>query len=425
MQRPCELLDTSQLLIGQNLDAQISDADCDGNTALHILVKHVNKSLRNITDIDDGQYQTTQNQYQKQVLQCIDLLLQHHSNPTLKNLQGYSPVDELLQVFDQVFNTTTAFQGLHLSLELDFDVMYSALGYFIKYSESKDFVSPALVRMLHSTAEIELTKMPDYTEGYIKCAKLLCESGANPNTILPGISPVISQLADLARRCVSMRAEDLAMNTKPKVASFIKELLALLLMYQLNPNHKTNRRSGPGLQTDSFNGLTEFIRLVPFISEPSDLMLIHDWVLTLLQWGANPDLEPYPSDPIICHSQSSIFLKHNNTQAVNQYMHEIRDFDIFFQGGYAVDLLLLFYNSMDHAALYQCLNTAKFKARFNSDRLPSQQFTEILHELSSTPRSLKDMARVTIYKSLDRKLFTKVPKLPLPPRLKAYLLNLE
>ena len=64
----------------------------------------------------------------------------------------------------------------------------------------------------------------------------------------------------------------------------------------------------------SGNVLLEMVRLARLARSPSDLEIIHSWVLTMLQGSANPDLEPYPSTPIICHSQSSIFLQPKGTQ---------------------------------------------------------------------------------------------------------------
>ena len=46
-------------------------------------------------------------------------------------------------------------------------------------------------------------------------------------------------------------------------------------------------------------------------------------------------------------------------------------------------------------------------------------------ELYTKPRTLKQICRVVIYNSLGRKAAPLVPKLPLPTRLKDYIINLE
>ena len=67
----------------------------------------------------------------------------------------------------------------------------------------------------------------------------------------------------------------------------------------------------------------EFVRLAGMASTNREFEHIGLWLQTLLQWGADPDLEPYPSEPIICHCQSSIFLKKLGTQPICHYVHEV------------------------------------------------------------------------------------------------------
>ena len=144
----------------------------------------------------------------------------------------------------------------------------------------------------------------------------------------------------------------------------------------------------------------------------------------LLQWGTDPDIEPYPSDHVICHSQSSIFLKPKGSQPVNQYINEIQDINSILDGGYAEQLLMLFCNTMDHHALYQCLGTAKFMSRFDPNSAPTGKFLKLINKLSSQPRSLRQIARVAISKAMNRKL-TNVNQLPLPVPLQNYIRNVE
>jgi hypothetical protein len=210
------------------------------------------------------------------------------------------------------------------------------------------------------------------------------------------------------------------------MSDFLKSVLAILLQHGLDSNH-CSLRSRREVEGDSGNLLVELVKLARFIRAPSDFDFIHGWVLTSLQWGANPDIEPYPSDSIICHSQRSIYLKTKGSQPVNQYMYHIQDVAPLFEGGHAENLLKLFYYSMDHNALYQCLGNAKFMSRFDptSNRVPSTIFLKMISKLMSQPRSLKQIARVTIYKSIDRQLNLRVDKLPLPRALKDYLTNVE
>jgi hypothetical protein len=208
--------------------------------------------------------------------------------------------------------------------------------------------------------------------------------------------------------------------------SFIKEVLALLLAQGLDCNHCTLIRRKE--QTvGSGNLLIELVKLAQHIRQPSDFSFIYDWVLIAMQWGADPDIEPYPSDPIICHSQSSIYLKPKSTQPVNQFMYQIQDFVSLFEGGHAEKLLMLFYNAMDHEALYNCLNTAKFMSRFDptSTKMPSHGFIRLINSLGSQPRSLQQMSRVVIYKAMNRQLMSHTQHLPLPRPLQNYIIDIQ
>ena len=78
-----------------------------------------------------------------------------------------------------------------------------------------------------------------------------------------------------------------------------------------------------------------------------------------------------------------------------------------------------------YEVLYQCMNTAKFLSRFDPNRAPTGKFLDVIHKLSSRPRSLRQISRVAIYKSLNRQLNLGVPHLPLPTSVKRYLVNVE
>ena len=45
-----------------------------------------------------------------------------------------------------------------------------------------------------------------------------------------------------------------------------------------------------------------------------DLNHVYDLTMTLLQYGANPNVNISTTEPMICHSQSSVFLKKSSNQ---------------------------------------------------------------------------------------------------------------
>nr|KAG5696809.1 hypothetical protein BaRGS_012832 [Batillaria attramentaria] len=217
-------------------------------------------------------------------------------------------------------------------------------------------------------------------------------------------------------------------------ADFTDNLLRLLLSHGLDPNH-TTARSSPFLRGGSGNALIEFVRLAELATTSRDFSLVLRWMRTLLQWGADPDIEPYQSEPIICHSQSSIFLKKQGTQPVSHYLHDARERQTTPASGsedvgHGIQALLeLFYNSMDHKALYDCLHAARGISRLHLHEslavgmTPKDNFLSMLHCMAETPRSLKQIARVAVYKALDRQVAAKVDELPIPWAVKQYLLE--
>lgn len=46
----------------------------------------------------------------------------------------------------------------------------------------------------------------------------------------------------------------------------------------------------------------------------SDLDHVYDLTMTLLQYGADPNINISTTEPMICHSQSSVFLKKSSNQ---------------------------------------------------------------------------------------------------------------
>ena len=275
-----------------------------------------------------------------------------------------------------------------------------------------------LVMLLQSTLNVAGVNIAGWAAGYLRCIHTLCARGG----ALPSYSPAthiaaVTTLYKFGQKCLAERDP----SVQQSMSAFMQDVLASLLQHGLDSNHCTS-----GLQKHrTGNVLTEMVRLCGHIRQPLDLEHIHQWVLTALQWGANPDMEPYPSDPIIVHSQSSIFLKHKGSQPVHHYMYHIQDINRVFEGGHAEKLLLLFYNSMDHIPLYECLSAAKNLSRFDPDRTPTYSFVKMVSSLSSQPRSLKQIARVAIYKAMHRQLNARTDELPLPRALQRYIVNVE
>lgn len=88
-------------------------------------------------------------------------------------------------------------------------------------------------------------------------------------------------------------------------------------------------------------------------------------------------------------------------------------------------IILLFYATMQHDTLYNCLKSLH---NFYVAQVPSKKTEQLITVISSLyrkPRSLKQLSRLAIYESLNRKLAQNVNKLKLPGLLKDYVLNFD
>lgn len=437
IQNPLELHATSKFLLGTGMEQDVNVVDTQGNSPLHCLIAQVNKLVKtedsgakSLVSKESLNSCKDQSFYDEQVCETIDLLLSFNCDANIINSSGVTAVHKLLLSLDFMLSTDTNNITLETlpvrqQYKIDFNVAQQVLEVLLRHGASPNCLTTAnrgpLIIMLQMLLNMDPSQVTHYNTGYLKCLGVLLGSKAQPSLNLHNHLNVVAIMTKYGHRCLQIRDPAI----QDSVSDVLKSVLTLLLRYGLNSNHSTQGRKTKYLECTSGNILLETVKLAAFIRQPSDLLRVHSWVLTLLQGGADPDVEPYPSDPIICHSQGSIFLKPKGTQAVNQYMYDIQDFSQIFDGGLAEMLLMLFFNTMDHDALYQCMNTAKFLSRFDPNRAPSGRFLQLIHHLSSQPRSLKQVARVAIYKAIDRQLSQRVPELPLPISLRTYLLDIE
>lgn len=154
---------------------------------------------------------------------------------------------------------------------------------------------------------------------------------------------------------------------------------------------------------------------------PSDINDVYDLILTLIQYGANPNVTIYVPDEM-CPSY-----KKSCTHALGYYVQLISRKEEILIDPYQrfARILNLFYMCMDHHELY---NSLRLLFAQQSGVVPckgSQILCNTIKDLYSKPRTLKQICRVSIYNSLHRKPGVFVNKLPLPNVLKEYLINFE
>jgi len=436
------IFDTTNFLLTTGVEQMINELNYAGETPLHVLVTHVSYIGGSVLHHEQGEGHTRrldmQTSYQDQVIETLHLLLKYNADPHERNLNELTPLNKLFHVaLKSCQNAQCQPNCVESSISSryiyknHFGYVKQAVNVLLKHGSEPNaqcgIGHTPIILLLMCLCEMNVSDICAQQTSIIETAQLLLSNGAlsnfhycNGGTCSTILAEIASCYFDMARSHDSSDIHELL----ETYANFVNNLLELLLRHGLDPNFKTEKKS-LHLKGGCGNALIDFVRLAERASDTKDFVVISKWLVTLFQWGTDPDLEPYPSEPIICHSQSSIFLKKQGTQALSHYVYEVKELDNLFQDGNAQGLLMLFYNTMSHQILYDCLNNARFMARFHPLGATGYDFVKMLTQLGENPRSLKEMARVTIYKAVNRDLAIKVPQLPLPNPMKRYLLDIE
>lgn len=434
------VFDTTRYLLTTGIEQLINSINLKGETALHLLTTHVSYIGGNFYHPAQREVPRWQLQpdYQEQVIQTLKLLLDFNADPHIFDSNCLQPLNKLLHVTmkaSQPDNKCECIQASINSIYIyrnDFKSLGRAIDVLVQNGSDVNtrcsIGHTPLILLVQALLNTEIPDIVQQASDILTAIEILLKNGAKCNFVSDDQSTFSTMLACLAQRVlVNMpggTGNDMSHNIKSQFAVFINDLLVKFLQYGLDPNFTSSKKS-EHLTGGTGNALIEFVRLSVKACDAVDFQMLHTWLKTLLQWGADPDLEPYPSDPIICHSQSSIFLKKQGTQALSHYIHEVKELQAILDNGSAEELLLLFYKTMDHKVLFECLATACFMARFHPLGATGQSFLAILNSMTDRPRTLRQIARVSIYKSIDRQIATKVELLPLPKALKTYLLEIE
>ena len=427
------IYETTKYLLTTGIEQLVNSKNSNREMPLHVLVSHVSYvggSLLHPDDLNLGVPRTQlQPDYQDQIINTLDLLLKFNADPGIRNSRGLHPLAKLMHIAlksctsekEQCECIRTSISSIY-RYKNDYGHLYSALDVLVNHES--EFIRPCpeghtpLVLMLLCVLNDNMNNLSSQMEDVVKIVNLLLGNSTNMKKSSDKFTML---LAKIASRYFNISSEDMSNDyqLKVKYSLMVIHLLETFLKKGLNPNLVTDIRS-KHLKGGRGNSLIEFVSLTELARKPEDFIEIHKWLKTLLTWGANPDLESYQSEPIICHSQSSIFLKRERTQAVRHYIHEVQQMDNAFSNGNAQELLMLFYNTMSHDVLYNCL-----MSRLHPLGATGKTFLKMLNNLGENPRSLKQIARVVIYKSIDRQTVQNVHRLPLPTLLKNYLIEIH
>ncbi|CAD5126131.1 DgyrCDS14300 [Dimorphilus gyrociliatus] len=400
LRNPLELYEVTKLLLGHGLESSVNTLDRDKNTVLHFLVLLCNRKLETLS-----QDATDQENFNEQVIKTLELLLLHNVDANIFNSSGVTALHKLLLTFDFVLSNEP--RGITADslpqrefYEINMEVLNSALSILCRHEADVCSLTAAgrssIIIVLQSILEAKWQLVSKNSNELIKLMSTLCKYGTKLDLNRNIHNMIVASLTKLTEKSIH----------NPNMSDFTISIYETLFKNGLDPN-KTGQPPA--------NILAQTIRAISTVRSEAGANFLYKIVEWQLQRGANPDIEPYALDLEFRSSQSCFFLKKTSNGILQLTIDELQSLPNSKVGNYVAEkLLYLICNSVSHPTLY-AINKG-YLATVES------RFRNILIHFIESPRSLKQIARVVIYKQLDRNLYNKVNHLPLPFLLKQYLL---
>lgn len=386
-----ETLQMVKLLLDHGLRELINEADSLGNTPLHaLIVRYALEEARYGYDHEPPPW----NKWD--MLHIMRYLIQNGASPSI-NRPGNSALACVLR---------------HVR---DWEFRYDLLDMLLQHGGNPNLVGRdgsvplmvCLVPLINKNPLHYLTHTMKVF--YLNCVRLLCKHGANPNCSSRSTLTPLHVLVFTASEYITLSGDE-----KTQAFAFIQQLLIVLLQHGLDPNVRFSQRTS--------HTLLSLMDMVQNARSASDLDFVYDLTCTLLQYGANPNVNICTTEPVICHSQSSVYLKKPSNQVLYFYVQLIlQKEELLCDGQHRFERLIwLYYYAMNHRELYGCL-----KILYTQTSLVPMRhiLSSLLRHLYMQPRTLKQIARVSIYSALKCRTAQNVGKLPLPAPIKEYIIN--
>jgi len=419
-----DTLQTTKLLMEHGLREYINEPDSLGNTPLHAVIVRYALEERRYGFHDDPQ---PWNKWD--MLHIVRYLLQNGAKPSINQARNSALACVLRHVTDWEFR----YDLLHMLLQEGGDPNV----------EGRDGSVPLMVCLVPLINKDPLHHFSHLMKVcYLNCVRILCKYGANPNCSSKSNLTPLHVLVFTGSENISLAREE----EKSQAFEFIRNLLTLLLQHGLDPNVRFSSRS--------HHILLSLMDMVQNARSPKDLNFVYDLTLTLIQYGANPNIvassgvtvPALTSPPSHDHHHHHPGQQHHHPhhpgqqqhQPVNylkkQSSHQVlfpycqilinKDQLLYDREQTFTRLIQLYWLSMRHIEIYQCLKILTNQLSINPIR-SYQALHVVIRDYNSRPRTLKQMCRVVIYNSIDQRPAPSVPKLPLPPSLREYILNFE
>lgn len=389
-----DTINTIRLLLDHGCKELINAPDSLGNTPLHALIVRY--------ALEDSQY--GYDKWNKwDVLHLVRYLIQSGARQSI-NHTGNSAVACILR-----------------HVRHDWDVCYELLTMLLHEGGNPNMVGRdgSVPLMVCLVPLINKDPLHHFTHNmkvcYLNCIRILLKEGANPNCSYRGNLTPLHVLVFTLSENITLNFD----SQKEQNFEFIKNLLILLLTHELDPNIRVNRWTKHILQS--------CMDMVQNVRECKDIQYMYDLTLTLIQYGANPDLilnmtEEMKGHPLHLQSKwkTKNYILYYYIMLISRKENLITDPKYTF-----AKIIVLFYMVMKHEPLFECLKILHTQQLSLVPGKTTEPLTNIIRDLYKRPRTLKQICRVRILLSIDRKPGLHINKLNLPNQLKDYLLNCE
>lgn len=398
--------------------SHINVRDQEGNTALYVLLRHVGRTVKS----------TIQSDYDRELEECIKLLLVHGANPNIANYVGESALHAVLsdnnhrQLYvsrhGQVRRLKPILQEICKVVEI-----LLAHGADATQRSSPTYVSP-----LYYAIRIFQSLQPDMFVVVKTALKqllvLLCQENCDVNaTDSYGLTPLLLLFNASHKWIASHSANATFCKT---ILPFLADMLHHFLKRGLDSNAALTywtRRMEEAIESNYFKEVIMFLNLqVP--DDPQFYDNVRYLLTKLVQRGGNPSLlnftpsygTPYngiggevPRDACLSFLLTrALYMQSDNTIAP------------------VLDVLLFFYRTLVQHKLIEFLDSIHHFINTDFKSLVLHPSVEVkLHYLSMTPRSLKDLCRIATVNKLQWRLTKRCSKLPLPKSLLHFIINFD
>ena len=410
------LVKATKFALDHGFRTVINVRDQEGNTALYVLLRHVGRSVHSSIQVE----------FDREVEDCVKLLLLSGANPNITTRCGENALHSLL--------TDTSARHLYVNkhgqvmrlkpvLQQICKVAQILLDHGAHAGHNKN--CPSFIPPLFYAIKIFYSLLPDMFVVVKTALKqlfiLLCQQASLDMTLSDsyGKTPAL-HLITVSYDMISKYHTNASFCKI--ILPFVGEILQHFIKRGLDANQQfmywTDGRMDVCIETNYFKEVILLLNLQVQSMDPQYYCNVKPLLLKLIQRGGNVNLlnftplygQRYTVTPDVPREASFACLLTRSF-----YVHGADTLP------FVLEVLDFFYHTLSQRKLTEFVDSITHYTRidFKASALP-ESVKQHLREMTASPRSLKEIARIAIAHSVRWKLGKKVRKLPLPTVLIQY-----